>query len=309
MALLAPLPDDLRAALHADGHRVVNAFDGSDDASLAAATVAVTRGALPTGEAVFARLPALRLLCCYGTGYDGVDLAAAARRGVLVCNSAGANASSVADMAMGFVIALLREMPVADRHVRLGRWREAAVRLPASRGLTGARLGIFGYGDVGRRLALRAQACEMVVGCCSRRPSGDENVHDFPDLVALAEWADVLVLAARADATTYHAVDERVLEALGPAGHLVNVARGSLVDEAALVRALQGGRLAGYASDVFEHEPDVPAPLLDFANTVLTPHVGGATRSAQEAMARRVVQNVRHFVETGAPFSPVALPA
>jgi hydroxypyruvate reductase len=304
VALLAPMPADLVDRLKAAGHEVAGS-DPADPGLWQRAQVAATRGSLPAGDEVFQRLPNLRLLCCWGSGYDGVDLAAAARRGIAVCNSPGGNAASVADLATGFIISLLRAIPVAESHLRAGHWQQAAKRLPAPRGLTGARLGIFGYGEVGRRLAVRAQALEMNVGCCSRRAPAEAGVQHFADLLSLAQWADVLAVCVRADGSTHHAVDGDVLAALGPEGHLVNVARGSVVDEAALCRALAAGQLAGYASDVFEQEPQVPQALREFPNAVLTPHIGGASASAQQAMSEILLANIEHFMATGAPRFPV----
>lgn len=305
VALLAPWPPWWSQRLRDAGWQVVDASAGAAP-GLEDAVAAVTRGSLPLGAADFDRMPALRLLCCWGAGYDAIDLDAAAARGISVANSPGANAASVADFAIGFVIALLRGFPLADRHVRAGGWQDAARRLPGVRGLTGARLGLYGFGEVGRRIALRAQALEMVVGCHSRRPPVFPGMQAFDDLTALAQWCDVLVIAVRADTSTRHAVDAGVLAALGPKRHLVNVARGSVVDEDALCRCLAQSGLAGYASDVFEHEPHVPQALRDFPNAILTPHIGGATHQAQEANAQAVLNNLRHHTETGRPLTPVA---
>lgn len=304
IALLAPMPERLVQALADAGHRVASPAD----ALWAQATVAITRGSLPTGDAVLAGLPQLALLCCWGSGYDGIDLQATARRGIVVCRAAGGNSASVADLAMGFVIALLRGLPQAQAHVASGAWRNAEQRLPAARGLTGARIGVFGVGDVGRRILARAQAFEMVLGCCSRRDPGLPDVRYFAQLRDLARWCDVLVLAVRADASTHHAVDAGVLQALGPEGCLVNVARGAIVDEAALCAVLERRELGGFASDVFEDEPVVPPQMLRFPNAVLTPHVGGATQHAQQMLADALMDNLRSFQATGRPVH-VVLPA
>lgn len=303
VALLAPMHAALPSWLADAGHRVVDA--ALDPLLAARATVAVTRGSLATGDEVLARLPELRLLCCWGSGYDGIDLAATARRGVTVCNNPGGNAASVADLAIGFVVSLLRGVPAAERHLRGGHWQDPAMRLPAAPGLTGARLGLFGYGEVGRRVASRAAALEMAVGCHGRRRIDEPGVICFDGLEALATWADVLVLAARADESTRHAVNAKVLAALGPRGHLVNVARGSLIDETALCDVLASGRLAGFASDVFEDEPHVPAAVLAFPNAVLTPHIGGATQHAQRAIACSLLANIDSHFSTGRPRHPV----
>ncbi|WP_171020077.1 NAD(P)-dependent oxidoreductase [Hydrogenophaga sp. 2FB] len=303
IALLAPMPQRLVQDLEGAGHRVAL----PSDAWWAQATVAITRGSLPTGDAVLAGLPQLALLCCWGSGYDGIDLQATARRGIAVCRAPGGNSASVADLAMGFVIALLRGLPQAQAHVASGAWRNAEQRLPAARGLTGARIGVFGVGDVGRRILARAQAFEMELGCCSRRDPGLPGVRSFAQLHDLARWCDVLVLAVRADASTLHAVDARVLQALGPEGCLVNVARGSIVDEAALCAVLERRALGGFASDVFEDEPVVPPQMLRFPNAVLTPHVGGATQHAQQMLADALMDNLRSFQATGRPVHAVPL--
>lgn len=302
IALLTPLPGAMREGLVGAGYEVVEAGEPGAQSAQAA----VTRGSLVFGDAELAALPRLRLLCCWGAGYDGIDLAAAARRGVTVANAPGGNASGVADLAIGFVIALMRQLPLADRHVRSGGWRDHAIRLPPVAGLTGARLGIFGFGEVGRRVALRAQALEMEVGACSRKPAALAGVRDFADLQELARWADVLVVAAAATPQTRHAIDEGVLRALGPQGMLVNVARGTLVDEDALCRVLSEGALAGFASDVFEHEPAVPPAILAFPNTVLSPHIGGATHATAPAQVKLVLANLEAFFRTGAPLHPVS---
>ena len=154
----------------------------------------------------------------------------------------------------------------------------------------------------------RARALEMEVGCFTRRPPVSTGIVVFEDLMNLARWADVLVVAARSDPSTHHAVDANVIDALGPQGCLVNVARGDLVDEAALCAALRDGRLAGYAGDVFEREPEVPSEMLAFANAILTPHIGGATDSAQTVMCEVLIANIQRFLATGQPVHSVPPP-
>lgn len=305
IALLAPMPEMLLLALEAAGHCVVE----PSDARWTQASIAITRGSLPTGEEVLARLPQLALLCCWGSGHDGVDLQAAARRGITVCRAPGANSASVADLAMGFVIALLRRIPEAQAHITSGGWSTAAQRLPAARGLTGARIGVFGAGDVGRKILQRSGAFDMELGCCNLHDPQLTGVRYFAHLRDLAEWADVLVLAVRADASTHHAVNAQVIQALGPQGCLVNVARGSVVDEEALCAALEQQQLGGFASDVFAHEPVVPPQLRRFPNAVLTPHIGGATQHATHMLVEALLKNVQSFLTTGQPAHQVLLPA
>lgn len=299
VALLTPLPAILKVKLEAAGYAVADATGDSESSLLSITQFAVARGASTVNAKTFSRLPQLRLLCCWGAGYDGVDLHAASELGIAVANSPGANSAAVADLAIGHLISLLRGVPAAQRHLREGHWKDAAVRLAPSPGLTGTRLGIFGYGEVGQRVAARAQALEMQVGCFSRRAPDAVGVQAFPTLLSLAAWADALVVAVSADASTHHAVDAKILDALGPQGHLINMARGSIVDESALCHVLDNGQLAGFASDVFENEPHVPAAMLNFPNAVLTPHVGGATLQGQIAMAAAVLSNLAHYEATG----------
>jgi glyoxylate reductase len=281
--------------------------DGDMDANCAMRDVRIliTMGVLKTDAAVMDALPQLGLICCYGTGYEGVDLAAAAKRGILVTHSPGANASSVADHAMGLLLAVVRNTRVADNFVRAGRWRaNEAARLPLVRGLTGRRMGIFGFGEIGRKIAQRATAFDMQVAYHSRAPKDGLPYAFHPTLQSLADWADVLMVAARADSSNRHAVGEAVLKALGPQGVVVNIARGSLIDEAALIALLTSGDLGGAGLDVFENEPAVPEALRQCPNVVLTPHIAGGTHEAHEMMQEMVAANVRAFL-AGQPLPTV----
>ena len=268
----------------------------------------VTYGTAPTTAEVAAALPSLRLVCCIGSGYEGVDRAAMAARGIAVTHSPGANASSVADIALGLLIASIRSFTAGHALVRAGQWRGVAGGvLPLSRGMTGRRVGIYGLGEIGVRIAARVTACEAEVGYHNRRRRADVPYPWFDSVAALAEWADALVIAVRADATTRHTVNAGVLRALGSDGHVVNIARGSVIDESALIDALTDGTIAGAGLDVFEHEPDVPTALAELPNVVLTPHLGGATHEAQAAMQAMVLRNLAAFF-AGAPL-PTPVPA
>jgi lactate dehydrogenase-like 2-hydroxyacid dehydrogenase len=256
----------------------------------------VTMGSVDTSRAAQAALPALGLVVCVGSGFEGVDLAAARERGIAVGHSPGANASAVADVALGLLVAAVRRFPEADAFLRRGDWRgNAAQRLPPVRGLTGRRLGIYGLGTIGEKVARRGEACEMTIGYHNRHRREDVGYAYFPTLLELAGWADALVIAVRASAATRHAVDAGVLAALGAQGYVVNIARGSVIDEVALVRALRDGVIAGAGLDVFEHEPDVPPQLLAMSSVALLPHVGGATLEAQAAMQEMVWANLEAF--------------
>jgi hydroxypyruvate reductase len=316
IVLLGSTPGlSLRAAL-AEHYRVEGPLDGGATHAprlLPAPIVAriralVTYGSVAVGANVADALPALGIVCCIGSGYEGVDRAAMAARGIAVTHSPGANASSVADVALGLLIASVRRFTAGHALVRAGRWNTGADALPLSSGLTGRRVGIFGLGAIGARIAARVAACEAVVGYHNRRPRDDVRYPYFHTLRALAEWADALVVAVRADDSTRHAVNADVLRALGPDGHVVNIARGSAIDEPALIAALRNGGIAGAGLDVYENEPDVPADLATLDNVVLTPHIGGATREAHGAMQARVLRNLAAFFAGEALPDPVPAP-
>jgi lactate dehydrogenase-like 2-hydroxyacid dehydrogenase len=290
---------------------LAEALDGALAGARAAHVRAlVTTGTAPTTAALLERLPSLGLVACIGSGYEGVDLAAAAARGVAVTHSPGANASSVADIALGLLIASVRGFGTGRARIDRGQWHGNMAREgELSRGLTGLRVGIYGLGEIGRRIADRLVACEAQVGYHNRRPRSDAGFAWFPSLGELARWADALVIAVRAGADNRHAVDAAIIAALGPDGHVVNIARGTVIDEVALIDALANGRLAGAGLDVYEHEPQVPAALRALHNVVLTPHLGGGTLEAQAAMQAMVLRNLEAFFANAALVSPVPAPA
>jgi lactate dehydrogenase-like 2-hydroxyacid dehydrogenase len=254
-------------------------------------------------EAALARFPALRVIACLGSGYDGIDLAAARRRGIVVAHSPGVNAASVADVAIALVIECVRDVPRLRRHLHAGEWNGAnGARPQGRRGVTGRNLGIYGLGAIGRKIAQRAIACEMTVGYHGRRRHDDVPYAYFDTLLGLAEWSSVLVLAARADAGNRQIVSRDVLHALGSDGFLVNIARGSLVDEIALIDALRDGTIAGAALDVFTTEPRPPQALLDLANVALSPHIGGVTSESLAKAEATVLANLAaHFAGVPPP--------
>lgn len=268
----------------------------------------VTIGSVGVAAEALELFPQLGLISCLGSGYEGVPIAAARKRGITVTNSPGANASAVADLALGLLISAVRDFDGARAYLRAGKFEgNAGVRLPAVRGLSGRKLGIYGLGAIGLKIARRAAACEMDVAYHSRKPREDVAYPWHPTLAALAEWADVLMVAVRADATNRQAVDRRVLAALGRDGILVNISRGSVVDEAALVSALQEGLIRGAGLDVYEREPQVTPALFDLAHVALTPHIGGNTHEAQSAMHAIVLANLAAFFAGQAVPTPVPL--
>jgi lactate dehydrogenase-like 2-hydroxyacid dehydrogenase len=263
---------------------------------LATVRALVTAGGTPLDAAAMDRLPALGAIVCYGTGYDGVDLAAAAARGIAVGHSPGANASSVADIAVTLMLATTRRLLVADAYVRSGDWA-AAKPSPMMRpqaGMPGRKIGIYGMGQIGRKIAARVAAFEAEVGYFSRSRH-EVPYRYFSSLDALAEWCSVLMVAVRAGPDTHHVVNADVLKKLGDDGCVVNISRGSVVDQQALVAALTDNTIGGAGLDVFEAEPHAPDALTRLPNVVLTPHIGGHTVESHRAMQDCVIANLEAF--------------
>jgi lactate dehydrogenase-like 2-hydroxyacid dehydrogenase len=263
---------------------------------LAGVRAMITAGGTALGAAAMDSMPALRAIVCYGTGYDGVDLAAAASRNIAVGNSPAANASSVADIAMTLMLAATRRLLPADDYVRSGNWSAAkpSPLMKPQPGNPGRRIGVYGMGEIGRRIAARAAAFEMDVAYYSRSKH-DVPYRYVPSLEALVEWCSVLMIAVRAGADTQHAIDAEMLRKLGPDGYVVNISRGSVIDQAALVAALADKTIAGAGLDVYEKEPHAPDALTAFPNVVLTPHIGGHTIESHTAMQDCVMANLDAF--------------
>ena len=254
-------------------------------------------------------LPSLQAIICYGVGYDGIDLAAAKARGIRIANSPGSNAAAVADLAMGLLLAATRRLVVADHHVRSGNWT-AGMPTPlgaAAPGMTGARIGIYGMGEIGRKIAARAAAFEAEIGYFSRSRNDLLPYSYRESLMSLAEWADVLIVAVRADHLTRHTVDAAILRALGPSGYVVNIARGSVIDQVALKTAIVEGAIAGAGLDVFETEPPAVDELVTHPNVVLAPHIGGHTAGAHDNMQACVLANLNAFFAGSEMPYPVAI--
>ena len=263
---------------------------------LAGIRAMITAGGTPLGGEIMDLMPKLGAIVCYGTGFDGVDLAAAAKRSIAVGHSPGANASSVADIAMTLMLAVTRRLLVADEYVRSGNWA-AAKPSPMMRpqpGMRGRRVGVYGMGEIGRKIAARVAAFESEVGYFSRSRR-ELPYRYFPSLGALAEWCSVLMIAVRAGPDTHHAVDAEILKGLGADGYVVNIARGSVIDQQALVAALTDNTIAGAGLDVYATEPHAPDALTAFPNVVLTPHLGGHTVESHLAMQDCVMANLEAF--------------
>jgi hydroxypyruvate reductase len=256
----------------------------------------ITAGGTPLPAAVMDTLPALRAIICYGTGYDGVDLKAAANRGVVVAHSPAANAAAVADLAVTLMLAVTRRLLPADEFVRNGSWSEAkpSPLLRPQPGNPGRRVGVYGMGEIARKIASRVAAFETEVGYFSRSRH-DVPYQYWPSLETLAEWCSVLMIAVRAGPDTHHAVNAGILQKLGKDGYVVNISRGSVIDQAALITALTDKTIAGAGLDVFEKEPHAPDALTAFPNVVLTPHIGGHTVESHIAMQDCVIANLEAF--------------
>jgi lactate dehydrogenase-like 2-hydroxyacid dehydrogenase len=248
-------------------------------------------------------LPSLRVISNFGVGYDTIDVDAARKRGIVVANTPDVLNDCVADLAIGLMIDVARGMSAAERFVRRGDWLKA--QFPLATRVSGKRLGILGLGRIGRAIAKRAAGFDMQIRYHNRRPVEDAGYEHVPSLIDLARWADFLVIAAAGGASTRGLVSAEVIEALGEKGFLVNIARGSVVDEPALVRALGARRIAGAALDVFVDEPNVPLALMELDNVVLLPHIASATNETRNAMGNLVVENLRAFFATGRPLTPV----
>ena len=250
------------------------------------------------------RLPALEIISIMGVGYDKVDVAAAKERKIPVTHTPDVLNDEVADLALGLMLSVARRIPQADRYVRANHWAEKG-NMPLARKMSGARLGIVGLGRIGKAIARRAEAFGMKIAYTGRNAQSDVFYDYHPSAKALAANVDFLVVITPGGAGTRHLIDREVLQALGPRGYLINVARGSVVDEQALVEALRNGTIAGAGLDVYENEPQVPPALREMDNVVLTPHMASATHETRQAMADLALGNLQaHFA--GKPLlSPV----
>ncbi len=265
--------------------------------------VVVTSARFGCSAAMLERLPNVRAICSFGVGYDAIAVDEARRRGIQVSYTPDVLNDCVADLAMGLLIDCARRISAADRFVRAGLW--PAGNFPLARKVSGKRLGIVGLGRIGRDVARRAGGFDMQVRYHNRRAVADATYGFEPELESLARWADFLVLTCPGGAATHHLISARVLDALGPEGILINVARGSVVDEQALVAALLEGRLGGAGLDVFEAEPRVPEALYGLENVVLAPHVGSGTIDTRLQMEELVFANLRAFLDKGEVLTPV----
>ena len=254
----------------------------------------VTNGQNGASAELIDALPKLEIISSYGVGVDAIDRARAQARGVIVTNTPDVLNDDVADLTIALMLAAARRLCEGDRYVRNGQWLKGPLGL--GHRVSGKRLGILGLGRIGQAIAKRAAGFDMAICYHQRQRNSNVPYRYYDDLVAMARDSDFLVVIVPGGAATRHLVDRPVLDALGPEGVLINVARGSVVDETALVEALADGRLGGAGLDVFESEPTVPEALFRMDNVTLQPHMGSATVETRTAMGRLVIDNLRaHF--------------
>jgi lactate dehydrogenase-like 2-hydroxyacid dehydrogenase len=252
-------------------------------------------GAALVDAKIFAALPKLEIIGNMGVGYDSIDIGLAKERGIAVTNAGSVNAVDVAEHAFGLILDVGRGIAAGDRYVRAGRWVKEG-RMPITHRVSGRALGILGMGHIGFEIAKRAAAFDMPVFYHNRHPRPDTSGTYVDSVVELARRVDILVVATPGGDGTRHLVDRAVLDALGAEGIIVNIARGTVIDEAALVEALTEGRLAGAGLDVFADEPNVPPALFELGNVVVQPHQSGATYEGIAAAVAILIANLRnHF--------------
>ena len=295
--ITAALPDFLKQPLMATYtcHDYVGA---ADKAALLKDVGAKIKGLVQGGGTVtpvelLAQLPNLEIISVFGVGYDGVPVDYCKQRGIKVGHTPDVLTDDVADVALALTLMLARQFHLANRFVHAGDWPKKG--LPLSTSITGKRAGILGLGRIGKAIAQRLSACGMKIGYHGRKPQ-DVPYTYYPTLLDLAKNSDYLIVASPGGAATKNMVNAEILAALGPKGSVINIARGSIIDEPALVAALKSGTLGGAGLDVFVNEPHVPADLLALDNVVLFPHVGSATKETRKGMGDLVLANLAaHF--------------
>jgi lactate dehydrogenase-like 2-hydroxyacid dehydrogenase len=262
----------------------------------------LTRSNCKIEPSLLEQLPALEVISTCGVGFDGIPLEITRKRGIAVSNTPGVLNDAVCELTIGMLIGLLRRIPAADRFVKDGHWEQGL--FPLSRSLAGNRIGIVGMGRIGQELAERLIAFKTSIAYYGPRQKPLPYVY-HPSLRSLAEQSDILILTCPGGPETDRLITKEVLAALGPKGVLINMSRGSVVDEAALITALQNKTIAGAALDVFDDEPRVPQALRECDNVLLTPHVGSATQETRVAMTRLAIDNLKAFFSTGKVLTPV----
>ncbi len=267
--------------------------------------MAVTYHTVPANRESLSRFPKLEIVASFGVGYDHVDAAYARDNNIMVTNTPDVLTEEVADVAMGLLISTLREFVKADRYVRSGLWQTQ--NYPLSVGsLRDRKVGIVGMGRIGQAIARRIEASNVPVFYHSRKPASGVSYKHYPDLIEMAKAVDTLMVIVPGGASTNKMINAEVMKALGPRGVIINVARGSVIDEQALVAALKSGTILAAGLDVFEKEPNVPDELKSMQNVVLLPHIGSASVVTRNAMDQLVVDNLKNWFAGKPVLTPVA---
>lgn len=302
--LLMPVTPRMRARLSARFDVIEPGPDGDLPAGAGDAVGVLTGGHIGVPEAVVAACPGLRAVSCYGVGYDAVDVAGLKARGIPVGHTPGVLDDDVANMAVLLLLAASRDLVLEDAHVRGGGWAQGGNR-PLAPGIAGKRVGMLGLGRIGMSIARKLETafgCDIVY---HTRTARDVSYRHYGDLVDMARECWAVIAITPGGPATHHLVDQQVMEALGPDGILVNVARGSVVDQEALIACLSDGRLGRAALDVFADEPHVPQALAALGNVIMTPHIASATVETRQAMGDLAVDNLIAFFDEGRMRAPV----
>ena len=307
---VGPLMADLAAVLSSK-YQAVRLPSVADRAGFLSAhgsqfAIAVTSGTTGVSKQLMDCLPNLRAVIHFGVGYDKTDVVEASRRKIAVSNTPDVLNDCVADLAVGLLIDAMRGISAADRYVRSGAW-SAKGPFPLQRKVSGSKVGIVGLGRIGMAVARRLEAFGIDVHYYSRRRRQDVVYRYSDSVISLATTCDAIIVTASGGSETGGLISAEVLQMLGSDGYIVNVARGSIVDENALVDALERGVIAGAALDVYAHEPMVPAPLRTLENVVLLPHIGSGTGETRLAMSELVLRNLEQFIKDGTLITPVDL--
>src|SRR5246127_2074438 len=307
--LLGPLKPLIVKGLEAIGtvHKAAEAKDSNAFYATHSGVRAIACCAAPEllGDTFMRRFPKLQIISSFGVGYDHIDAKAAAAHGVIVTNTPEVLTEEVADTALGLLLCTVRELPQAERHLRAGKWLQQAY--PLTKGtLRNRTVGIVGMGAIGQAIARRLDAFGVPVVYHARQPRPQLRYRHYPKLIDMARDVDTLMVIVPGGPATANMINAEVLNALGPNGILINIARGSVVDEPALIKALAGKRIMGAGLDVFAKEPDVPRELIAMDNVVLFPHVGSASVHTRDRMDQLVVDNIAAWATGKPPLTPVA---
>lgn len=304
--VLDPLPEDVEAELasrftvlraYADGLDVLIDGHGPEIAAL------TSRGKTDIDQPLLGQLGALELIAAYGVGYDRIDASAAARRGIVVTNTPDVLNADVADLAVSLLLATVRRIPQAEAFLRSGAWESGAFPLTST--LRERTVGLVGMGRIGQEIARRLAAFDVKIAYHSRNRVPDLPYPHFPDLAEMARLVDTMVVIVPGGASTHHLIDADILSALGKDGIFVNVSRGSVVDQEALIQALADHTILAAGLDVYDGEPVVPEALRTLDNVVLLPHIGSGTHHTRAAMGRLFLDNVTTWFAEGRPVTPV----